>query len=88
MPDLDELLVSDDEEAFYDALDDLIIANMTPDQNDLTDFGAKLQIMYDNIFYRDIGPEEQERRFNERLKTDPIFAAWNARIEAEKRVNM
>jgi hypothetical protein len=53
IPDLNELISADSRIDFLLALDNLIIDNLTEDQNLLTPFGLTLQRMYDDIFYRD-----------------------------------
>ncbi len=55
MPDFDRLITDDNEDgtylAFFLALDDLIIAELDPTQNFLSEEGVALQRMYDDIFY-------------------------------------
>lgn len=52
IPNLDLLLLSDDPNDFYLAIDDEIIDELDETQNDLSSEGVKLQRMRDRIFER------------------------------------
>ena len=52
MPNLQELLEQDSDDALLESLDFLIIDELDETQNFLSPKGVKLQKMYDDIFYQ------------------------------------